>query len=168
MIVQQWLIRWLHLSRWIRMPGLACSGGLLALALWLYGLRPLQIQNNLLVSQHQQLAAHYQAALDVLLRQPSLRGIEADIIRLQQALLHDKRQTFSLSGLIASSEGQLVAWQPRGDGGELSIRLHWQAVLAVFHYLSQLQPGIALPQFTLRAAEGQLDFKLVLVLNHAV
>ncbi|KAB8312372.1 hypothetical protein EH228_07550 [Erwinia endophytica] len=164
---QGWLIRWLHLSRWIRILCLVFSCGLLALALWQYGLRPLQRQNDLLVSQHQQLDGHYQKALRVLLRQPSLLSIEADIIRLQQALLADKRQAFSLSALIASTRGQLVAWQPGSDGGELSIRLRWPAVSAVLHYLSQLQPGIALPQFTLRAAENQLYFKLVLVLNHA-
>ncbi|WP_158780958.1 hypothetical protein [Pantoea sp. BAV 3049] len=163
---QGWLIRWLHQPLWLRLSSVAFGSVLLALALWHFGVRPLWREAEALASQRRQQEQRYQGSLRALLHQPPLQSIDADIVRLQQALLPDKRQLLSLPVLIARAGGELELWQPAGQGGELTIKLRWQGVQAVLHYLSRLQSGVILPQFTLKAEQEQLHFRLILRRAH--
>ncbi|MGE9552460.1 hypothetical protein ACQPT2_14850 [Erwinia amylovora] len=166
MIDQGWLIRWLHQPLWLRLLSLVVGSALLALALWHFGLRPIRMEAEVFASQHHHQEQRYQASLRAVLSQPSLQSIEADIVRLQQSLMPEECPVFSLPVLIARGAGQLALWQPDGQGGELTIKLRWQGVQAVLHYLSKLQTGATLPHFNLRAEQEQLHFTMALGLDH--
>ncbi|MCX8958873.1 HofO family protein [Erwinia psidii] len=160
-----WLTGWLYLPLWWRVLTLLLGSLLLACALWWCGLRPMLHQAEVLNRMLWQQSAHNRLTQRALLRQPPPPLLEADITRLENALLPAKYGGGSLAALIAHSGGTMETWQPDNQGGELTVRMGWRGFLAVLAYLRGLSPGIVLSGFSLSEQEGLLLVRLSMVLN---
>lgn len=158
------LLRWLQLSLWLRLLVLTLIALVLAVAVWQLWQPPLQQSVSMQTQQQHQLK-HYQATLRSLRHGQSLDEREAEIVTLRQAL-QPEEQPFSLVQLTASAGNGLKRWQPASDGGELTLELDWSHLQDVLRYLSERQPVVTLPQFTLKRVQERLQFQFVLVVNH--
>ena len=159
------LLRWLQLSLWLRMLILMLAALVLAIAVRQLWQPPLQQRLSLQAQQQHQLK-RYQATLRSLRHSQSLDEREAEILTLQQALQPEHQRAFSLLQLTAGAGNSLKVWQPASGGGELTLELDWSHLQDVLRYLSERQPAVTLPQFTLKRAQERLQFQFVLVVNH--
>lgn len=159
------LLRWLQISLWLRMLTVTLVALVLAIVVWQLWQPPLQ-QRLSVQTQLQHQLKRYQTTLRSLRHSQSLYEREAEILMLKQALRPEHQQAFSLLQLMAGAGNGLKIWQPASGGGELTLELDWSRLQDVLRYLSERQPAVILPQFTLKRLQERLQFQLVLVVNH--
>ncbi len=159
------VLRWLQLSLGLRLLTLIVIATFLAIVVWQLW-QPSLRQKALVVAQQQHQLTRYQATLKSLRHTQSLQEREGGVLRLQQALQPEVHQGFSLLQLTASAGDGLKHWQPASDGGHLTLYLDWPRLQDVLHYLSERQPTVTLPQFTLKRVQDRLQFQLLLVVSH--
>ncbi|AXF78028.1 hypothetical protein LU631_03945 [Erwinia tracheiphila] len=162
---RNWLTDWLYFPLWGRVLTFSLCSLLLLGALWLCGLRPALEKARMLDSLQQKQSARMQVGLRDLLLQPPLLLLEAEITRLNTALLPTEKTALSLAALIMHSGGTIETWQPNNQGGEVTMRMQWQGFLSALGYLSGLSARMVLSGFTLTEKQGALLVKLSLVLN---
>lgn len=155
------LLRWLQLSMWLRMLTLALVTVVLAIAVWQLW-QPSWQHRLSLQAQKQQQSKRYQATLRSLGHRQSLYERETEIGVLQQALRPEPQRAFSLSELTAGAGNALKIWQPTSGGGELTLELDWLHLQGLLRYLSERQPAVTLPQFTLKRVHDRLQFQCML------
>ncbi|WP_380183318.1 hypothetical protein [Kalamiella sp. sgz302252] len=157
------LHRWLAFPLWLRVLILLCvlaAGELGVRQAWQ---QPFQQETQRLTQQHQQEKKRSRTLLQSLRQSRPLRETEAEIAELRQALQPETRQPFSLLQLTRATGGHLQSWQPASRGGELTLRLDWPQLQNLFRYLSEQQPTVRLPQFSLQRTGDQLLLRLVVM-----
>ena len=156
------LCRWLSFPCWLRMLALVVVLGAGMLGIRQLWQRPLQQQLTQLAQQQRQEQQRYRALLQNLLQRDSPRETAAEIARLQQKLRPEASAPFSLPQLSRAAGDTLQGWQPLAQGGELTLALDWPQLQALFHYLSERQPEVKIPRFSLKRVNERLLLKLVL------
>ena len=155
------LYRWLAFPCWLRVLILLCVLGAGELSVRQAWQRPVQQKTQQLTQQHQQEIKRGRKLLQSLRQSRPLRETEAEIAELRQALQPETQQPFSLLQLTRAAGGHLQSWQPAPRGGELTLRLDWSQLQNLFRYLSEQQPTVRLPQFSLQRTGDQLLLRLV-------